>query len=214
MTARFELHGIFASGPTYKVGLMLALCGEPFDYVHVDMMKGAHKSPEHLQRNRFGVVPALVDRSGGTQIVQSSVILEEIALLTGKFYGNSPDERREAREWVLWGWDRLAKGIYRSRGYKFGFAKAPADVVDHYRGEGEAGLKALDFFLKGREWICDGAHPTFADIDLFGFAIYADQAGLPLDGYANVQAWVKRIEALPGYAGPNDLLPKESRVAA
>ena len=33
MPARYTLHGIFASGPTYKVGLMLSLAGEPFDYV-------------------------------------------------------------------------------------------------------------------------------------------------------------------------------------
>src|SRR5262245_26543269 len=34
MTKRFTLHGIWLSGPTYKVALMLSLCGEPFDYVH------------------------------------------------------------------------------------------------------------------------------------------------------------------------------------
>ena len=31
MAARYELHGIWLSGPAYKVGLMLSLCGEPFD---------------------------------------------------------------------------------------------------------------------------------------------------------------------------------------
>lgn len=214
MTARFELHGIFLSGPAYKVGLLLSLCGEAFDYVHVDLMTGAHKSPAYLERNRFGVVSTLIDREAGTQMAQSSAILEEIALLTGKFYGGSPAERRAAREWVLWGWDRLAKGIYRSRAAKFGFVKYPPEVVDHYRSEGEAGLKALDFFLKGREWICDGAQPTFADIDLFGFAIYAGEAGLSLDGLSHLQAWIKRIEALPGYRSPGELLPKESRTAA
>ena len=31
MTARYTLHGFFMSGPAYKVGLMLTLCGEAFD---------------------------------------------------------------------------------------------------------------------------------------------------------------------------------------
>ncbi len=214
MAPRFELHGIFASSPTYKVGLMLALCGEAFDYVHIDMMKGAHKSPEYISKNRFGVVPCLVDRSDGSQMTQSSVIAETIAEATGKFYGNSPNERRDAREWVLWGWDRLAKGIYRSRGIKLGFQKASPEVTEHYKSDGEAGLKALDGFLAGKHWICDGDQPTFADIDLFAVAVYAEQAGFSLADYPNVKTWIGRIEALPGYAGPNDLLPKESRAAA
>src|SRR3954469_14023052 len=40
MSARYTLHGIWASGPTYKAGLLLALAGEPFDYVHVDLRAG------------------------------------------------------------------------------------------------------------------------------------------------------------------------------
>jgi hypothetical protein len=35
--ARYTLHGIFASGPTYKVGLMLRLTSQPFNYEHVDL---------------------------------------------------------------------------------------------------------------------------------------------------------------------------------
>ena len=40
---------------------------------------------------------------------------------------------------------------------------------------------------------------------------YADQAGHNPTQFPNVQAWTKRIEALPGYAGPESLLPRESR---
>ena len=54
MPARYTLHGIFASGPTYKVGLMLSLAGEHFDYVHVNLREGEHKRPEYLAKQRFG----------------------------------------------------------------------------------------------------------------------------------------------------------------
>ncbi len=54
MAARFELHGIWLSGPAYKVGLMLSLCGEPFDYVHVNLRGGEHKSPAFLAKQRLG----------------------------------------------------------------------------------------------------------------------------------------------------------------
>ena len=43
---------------------------------------------------------------------------------------------------------------------------------------------------------------------------YAPQAEIDLSPFPNLQAWMKRIEALPGYGAPDGLLPKESRAAA
>jgi glutathione S-transferase len=212
MAARFALHGIWASGPTYKVGLMLALTGTSFDYEHVDMLKGAHKSPEHLARNRYGSVPALEDRETGLILQQSGAALEYIADVTGKLRPEGAVERARALEWVLWGWDRLARGVYRPRGYKFGFQKAPDDVRAHYEAEGQAALAELDRHLAGREWLA-GDRPTFADVDLYGVVAYAPQGGHDMQGLGNVAAWMQRIETLPGFVDVNSLLPKESRAA-
>ena len=212
MPARYTLHGIWASGPTYKVGLMLALAGEPFDYVHVDLRSGEHKSPAYLAKQRFGQVPLLVDNANGRHLCQSAAIIEYLADATGRFGGASLDERIAAREWVLWGWDRLARGVYRPRGAKAGFLQLSPEVVAHYEAEGRAALHVLDGHLGGRNWIV-GEQPTSADVDLYGVVAYADQAGYDPTQFPNVQAWTKRIEALPGYAGPESLLPRESRAA-
>lgn len=210
--ARFRLHGIWASGPTYKVALMLALSGEPYDYVHVNLQGGEHKSPDFLAKNRFGQVPCLEDTSNGVTMSQSGAILEYLAEQTGKFLPQGVAARQAAREWVFWGWDKLARGIYRSRAFKFGFAKAVADVIEHYAGDGANALKDLDSYLNGRDWLA-GPAASFADIDLYGVAAYAGQAGFQLNDYPNVEAWMQRIERLPGFADINTLLPKESRAA-
>ena len=212
MTARFALHGIWASGPTYKVALMLALTGTPFDYEHVDMMQGAHRAPEHLARNRYGSVPALEDREVGLTLQQSGAALEYLADVTGSFRPEGPIERARALEWVLWGWDRLARGVYRPRGFKFGFIKAPEDVQRHYEAEGQAALAELDRHLAGRTWLA-GERPTYADVDLYGVVAYAPQGGHDLQGLTNLAAWMGRIETLPGFADVNSLLPKTSRAA-
>jgi glutathione S-transferase len=213
MPARYTLHGIWASGPTYKVGLMLALAREAFDYIHVNLREGEHKKPEYLAKQRFGQVPLLVDNSNGRHLCQSASIIEYLADATGRFGGASLDERIAAQEWILWGWDRLARGVYRPRGAKAGFMQFPPEVLAHYEAEGRAALKFLDERLAGRAWIV-GEGATMADIDLYGVAAYATQAGHDLSEYPNVSAWMQRFEALPGYAGPEELLPKESRAAA
>jgi glutathione S-transferase len=191
---------------------MLALTGASYDYVHVDLASGAQRLPEYLSKNRFGVVPCLIDKQTGESLCQSAAILEHIADATGEFQGSDATERRQAREWVLWGWDRLARGVYLPRAYKFGFSKASEDVTAHYLEEGRSALRSLDAHLAGRPWLV-GAGTTFADIDLHGVAVYASQAGHDVTAFPSLQAWMHRVEALPNYQGPDQLLPRESRAA-
>ncbi|GGH24829.1 glutathione S-transferase [Alsobacter metallidurans] len=212
MTARYTLHGIFLSGPTYKVGLALALAGEPFDYTHVNLRAGEHKTPEFMAMNRFGQVPCLTDNSNGRNLCQSASILEYIADKTGKLGGATLDERVAAREWMFWVWDKLAAPIYRVRGAKAGFRTLDDATVAMYVGEAGAALKFLDNALAGRSWLV-GEGPTIADIDVYGVVHYAGDAGVDLAPYPNVVAWVERFRALPGFAEPAALLPAESKAA-
>lgn len=213
MAARFTLHGIHLSGPTYKVGLMLALTGQAFDYVHINLREGEHKNPAYRAKQRFGQVPLLVDNSNGRNLCQSASILEYLAEVTGRFGGASLDERRQAREWMFWDFDRLVAPIYRSRAFKLGFRQGTPDMVELYATEGKAALQVLDEHLAGRDWVV-GEGTTIADFDIYGVAAFATEGGFDLAAYPNVSAWMRRIEALPGFMGPADLLPKETKAAA
>ena len=206
--SHYTLHGIWASGPTYKVALMLALTGAKFDYVHVDLMKGAQKQPDYLKKNPFGVVPTLVSNSTGHVYCQSGAILEHLAHASGKYQGQTVEEQHSAKEWVYWGWDRLARGVYRSRAAKLGFMKAAPDVVDHYRTEGLNALKFLDERLAGQKWVAGSNQPTYPDIDLYGVVHYVPQAGMDLKDFPHVAAWAAKIEALPHFAEPDALMSK------
>jgi glutathione S-transferase len=213
MPARFTLYGHALSGPSYKVGLFFALSREPFDYVHVSLRDGEHKQPAYLALQRYGQVPLLVDERNGRKLCQSAAILEYLADVTGQFGGADLDERLQAREWLYWDFDRLAPAIYRSRGFKLGFRQASPEVVETYARDGASALKVLDGHLAGRSWLV-GEGPTIADIDAYGVLAFAHEAGFDLDAFPSVQTWMKRFEALPGFAGPQSLLPQASRAAA
>ncbi len=212
MAARFTLHGMVLSGPAYKIGLLLSLAGEPFDYVHVSMRDGAHKAPDHMRLNRFGQVPALVDNANGRALCQSASILEYIADKLGRFGGATLDERISVREWMFWEYDRLAPHIYRPRAHKLGYRQFDPAVIAQHMGDGATSLTALNDLLRGRDWMV-GEGLTIADIDSYGVVYYAAEGGYDLSAFPNVVAWMKRIEALPGYGRPEDLLPMESRAA-
>ncbi|TVR05860.1 MAG: glutathione S-transferase family protein [Salinarimonadaceae bacterium] len=213
MASRFTLNGFWRSSPTYKVGLMLALAGEPFDYVSVNLSEGEHKKPDFLARQRYGQVPLLEDSNNGRRLCQAAAILDYLADVTGKFGGATLDERLSAREWMYWDYDKLAHGIYRSRAAKLGFRTFPEPVAAAYVAEGEAGLAVLEAHLKSRDWLV-GEGPSIADIDIYGVVAYAEAGGFALENYPALGAWMKRFEALPGFGRPEDILPKQSRIAA
>ena len=115
MAAPYKLHGVWLSGPTYKVGLMLSMTGQKFDYEFVNLREGGGQKPEYKAKSRWGQVPCLTVAATGKNLVQSAAILGYLAQATGKFAGANPDEQQEIREWMLWTADRAAPPIYRLR---------------------------------------------------------------------------------------------------
>lgn len=196
------------SGPSYRVGLALALMQEPFAFEIVDLPGGGTRAPEYMKKSRFGNVPCLQD--GSEYIVQSSAILEYLAEKTGKFGGKSAIERAHINEWMYWDFDRLCPGLFRSRAYTLGFRKAEPAVVEAYRQEAEGGLAALEAHLSKNEWLALG-RPTIADISVYAGIFYAPDGGFDLSKYPGVSAWKARVEALPGYGKPADVIPSASR---
>ncbi|MEH6809152.1 MAG: glutathione S-transferase family protein [Hyphomonas oceanitis] len=209
---RYTLHGIFASGPTYKVGLMLNLTGTPYDYVHVDLRSGAHKADAFLAKNRYGQVPVLEDHEKDMCLCQSSVILDYLADETGQFGGKDRAERLRAREWQLWGAGQLTTGIYRTRAMKLGFFTFPEQVAEANLNAANGALKELNGLLDGRDWLVGGG-VTIADLDIYGIVAYAPQAQIDLGAYPHVRRWMSRVEALPRFKSVDAALPKESAKA-
>jgi glutathione S-transferase len=192
---------------------MLSMTGQKFDYEFVNLREGAHQKPEYKAKNRFGVVPCLTVTATGKNLCQAAAILGYLAQATGRFAGASADEQQEIREWMLWSYDRFVPPIYRLRAAKAGFRKLDAATVEMYTAEGKAALKLLDDHLKDRSWVV-GAGATIADIDLYGVAHFATEAGFNLADYRNIQGWMRRFEALPGYGKPDAILPKATQAAA
>ena len=212
MPAPYKLHGVWLSGPTYKVGLMLSLTGQKFDYEFVNLREGAHRTPDYAAKNRFAVVPTLTVAATGQHLAQAAAILGYLAQATGKFAGATPDEQQEIREWLLWDYDRLVPPLYRMRAAKAGFRQMDAATQAMYLAEGNSALKMLDTHLAGRGWIV-GKAATIVDIDCYGVTFYAADGGFDMAQYPAVLAWMKRFEALPGYGRPEAILPKESKAA-
>jgi len=202
--AGFTLHGVGLSAPTYKVALMLTLCGERFSYRHINLREGAHKTPAFLALNRYGQVPAL--EHGELRLCQSAAILQYLSEVLGKFGGADAVIRQRSREWLFWDADKLSPGVLRTRAIARGVLKAEPPTVAVYREGAEAAFKILDGSLAGGKFLT-GAAPTIADIACYGVAVFAYEAGFKLADWPNVAAWAGRVAALAGAKAPHELLP-------
>ncbi len=209
MTDRFVLHGTPHSQFTYKVGLMLALCGAKFSYRFISFRAGSHRTPAFRAISRFGQVPVL--QHGDHALVQAGAILEYLSELFGKFGGSGARQRQDIREWLYWDTDRLGPPIYHSYGLKLGamgllpLSEDPA-LLAHHRHRAETALAILDGRLAGRSFLV-GESMTIADIACYGDVAFARRCDMDLARWPHLEAWADRVAARPQIRPPLELLP-------
>lgn len=184
------------SGHAHRARLFLSLTQTPVELVDVDLAKGAHKAPEFLALNRFGQVPVLDD--AGTVIADSVAILVYIARkrdLT-EWLPDGPVEAAAVQRWLSVAAGQIAFGPAAARLITVFGAGFNADEVI---GRAHGVLKHIDEELAEKRWIIGGGHPTIADVALYSYIARAPEGNVDLVPYANIAAWLKRIEDLPGF---------------
>ncbi len=208
MAHEFKLHGSPHSQFTYKVALMLHLCARSFDFRYVSFQKGVNRTPEFRALSRWGQVPVL--EHSGRVLCQSAAILEYLAETIGKFGSTNAETRWRMREWLYWDADRLAPPISGCYGVSLAARKLlplvfdPA-IVAWYRQRADTALSALDANLAGRDFLATD-QATIADICCFGDVAFAPLSGIDMSRWAHLGAWVARMQSLPRFKEPFDLL--------
>ncbi|MNC37145.1 hypothetical protein D3C75_857000 [compost metagenome] len=53
-----------------------------------------------------------------------------------------------------------------------------------------------------------GGRLTIADLSLAGYVFMPEDTGIALAQFTHIEAWKARIQALPGWKHPYDLMPR------
>ncbi len=183
------------SGHAHRARLFLSLLGQPAELVEVDLLAGAHKTPEFLRLNPFGQIPVLVD--GDTVVPDSNAILVYLSKKLGRtdWLPEAPATAAAVQRWLSVAAGDIAFGPARAR--LATLFKAPLDRDDAV-ARAHVVLKRIDDALTGRDWIV-ADHPTIADVALYSYTARAPEGFVDLKDYANVRRWLTRVEALPGF---------------
>ena len=179
----------------YKIRLLLSHLGEPFEYINVDIVHGASRTPEFMAKNVAGRIP-LLELEDGTFLPESGAILAYIADGSA-YFPNDRKARADVLRWMFFEQNFIECNIGPFIGWqKNGRDKSMAETFAFKVSLAHEALGVLNRHLESHEWLATGAF-TIADIANYGYIHQAAPNGFDLAPYPAVTAWLARVEALP-----------------
>ncbi len=173
------------------------------ELVPVDLMRGAHKAPEHLARNSLGQLPTL-ELEDGTTISETVAICRylESVFPDPPLFGRTPLEQAQVEMWTRR--VELQLGGPARMFWMHAHPFTSKVVVPQYKEFGDSNrahyakaLTWLDGELKDRLFIA-GAELSIADLCAVTIIDFAEWTGLAApEGLAHVVAWRTRMAERP-----------------
>jgi len=192
------LYDFLPSGNGYKVRLLLHQLRRPFELVLLDVFKKETRTPEFLAKNPNGRIPCL-RLDDGTHLWESDAILFYLAEGT-PFLPEDRLQRAQVLQWMFFEQYSHEPYIAVVRAWhEFGLLEQNRPQLAAKMEGGYAALGVMEGHLAKRSFFV-GERYSIADIALYAYTHVAPQAGLPLDAYPSIRAWIERIESRPRYA--------------
>ncbi len=191
------------SGNCYKVRLLLAFLGVPYARQAVDFYPGReHQSAEFLALNPLGQLPVLRDDDFVLRDAQAILVyLASRYDASGLWYPRAePALLGTLTAWLMFA-DAITGTAAAARlhdGMSYDFD------VERCRAGAHRLFRVLDEHLWFAErrvagWLCEGAHPTIADLAVFPYVQLSEEGGIARREYPAIRRWCDRVKMLPGF---------------
>ena len=207
-----EIFWFSGSGYAWRAVLAAELKKVPYESRLIQASQGDHRSPEFLAMNPRGKVPVL--RDGDLVVSESMAILAYLDRLYPEppFFGATAAETAQIWRIVL-DFDHYAQPAFTDLLLPIFFDQVDAkrDQVDAAAEQVREELATMESRLAGRSWLVGDALSA-ADVAIYPFIegtlrAAGKPAAQPLDlgllpferTHPAIEAWRRRIMALPGY---------------
>jgi len=204
--AELTLYSMPSSGNSYKVRLLLAHLGLPYQHIGLEYL-----TPELSEAHEAGRLPLkklpVLELEDGQRIPESNAILCFLADKTD-WLSDDPIKRAQTLAWMFWEQNqhegviavRAALRTYENRKHL-----ATPHRMQELLDRGQELLAQMDDRLKTNDWIATDA-PSIADISLFAYTHSAGtKGGYDMSRFRAVSQWLGRVAALPGHVRLTDI---------
>jgi glutathione S-transferase len=202
-----DIHLYTAQTPNgIKVSMLLEELGLPYKVTAIEISKNTQKEPWFLEINPNGRIPALTDTladGSPIRLFESGSIMQ---YLVDRYdtehklsYPRGTREYYEVNSWLFW----QMGGLGPMQGQANHFARyAPEKIqygIDRYQNETRRLYRVMDDHLKkSKSGYLVGDKCTIADIACWGWVAAGSWAGIKMDDFPALDAWVNKIVARPG----------------
>ena len=186
------------SGNCYKVRLLLAHLGLPYERRELDVVDRSNRRDVLGDLNPALRVPTLV-LDDGRPLAESGAILWYLGEGT-RFVPDDPYKRAQVLQWMFFEQYDHEPAIAVAR-FWLAYSGRPdefADRLPERTAAGQRALAAMEHHLDGRQFFV-GDSMTLADIALYAYTHVAPEGGFELEPYTAVQRWLERVAAEPGH---------------
>jgi glutathione S-transferase len=192
------LYNSAVSGNCYKVRLLLAHLGLPYETVEVSVVERSNRAELLGGLNPALRVPTLV-LDDGRPLAESNAILWFLG--DGTLYvSEDPYERAQALQWMFF--EQYSHEPYLAVvRFWLAYSGTPERFADQLPARTKGGYQALDAMERhlDRRRFLVGERYSIADISLYAYTHVAHEGGFDLAPYPAVRTWLDRVAAQPGH---------------
>jgi glutathione S-transferase len=203
---------LYDYGPSpncHKVRILLAQLGRDHERVPIDIFGGDTLKPDYFEKNS-GLATPVLELEPGVYLPESGAILLHLAEGT-QFLPEDPLERAHVYRWLMYEQARVFAIVGALRFFVTTGRLDPATPQAQQQlrfataaiGQAETHLAANDFFVAGRY--------TVADIALYGYLQVAHEAGVDMDAFPNIGAWLDRVREQPDHVADLEPYPENAQ---
>ena len=195
MINKIKIYGDILSGNCLKVKYVADYLNIPYEWIHVDVLKGKTRTPAFLKINPFGQIP-VVQFNDGQYLAQSNAIIKYLSL-NSALIPDSDFLKAKVDEWLFWEQYSHEPAIAVLR-FKIFYQKMNIEDIDpKLIQKSHATLAVMENHLVVNNFfVADKL--TVADISLLAYTRLANQANLDLNQYPSVCRWIKACEMALG----------------
>lgn len=184
----------------------------PVEFVHIELGKGEHRTPEYLALNPNGKVPVLVD--GSRVLWEADAIMCHLAARCDSDLWPQDDRQIEVMRWLSWnlqhfyphGGTLYFEYIIKPR---YGLGETDAAAVQQATANFRTFAVVLDAHLTRHHWLI-GDTLTIADFAVASPLPYAETAHIPLDEFPAIARWHEQLCEIDAWREPYPVTQPQS----
>ncbi|MDF7773819.1 glutathione binding-like protein [Sphingomonas sp. AOB5] len=185
----------------HKITLFLEEAGLDYEIKPVNIGKGEQFDPDFLKFSPNNRMPAIIDRApadGGEPVTvfESGAILIYLALKANKFYGETPRERTDILQWLMWQMGGLGPMAGQNGHFNIYAPEKVEYAINRYTNETNRLYGVLDRRLEGREFVA-GSDYSVADMAIYPWIVPHEAHKQDLNDFPNVKRWFEAVAARP-----------------